>query len=248
VDSSSYKLSYDKFQGDSWENAEKNRPVKGFGIRIRLSQETNRAEAVLKLLDYSFRNLSELKKAKKDFYSLSYYDQPDDLTIDSIKLSMIISNPTNEKIRNILNIKVPRNLGNIGPELYKDYFFQNDKYYFTDYWNKDSVYLQLDRVYQIINEYYLGSIIFETDSTGYFYNRETKQLSQKFTIQNKKRSFYFVHTSSDNDKKRIYFEYYVYGKGNIKFIYLTDRLFLIQRIEEFEDELIKNEYLKSTKG
>ena len=248
VDSLGYKLSYDKFQGDNWENAEKNRPVKGLGIRIRLSQEINRAEAVLKLLDYSLNNLPELKKARKDFYSLSYYDQPDDVTIDSTKLSMIIKKPTNEKIRNILNNKVTRNLGNVGPEPYKAYYFQNDKYNFTDYQNKDSVYLQLDRVYQIINDYYLGSLIFETDSTGYFYNRKTKQLSQKFTIQNKKRSFYFIHTSSDNDKKRIYFEYYVYGKGNIKFIYLTDKLLLIQRVEEFEDELIKNELVKSTKG
>jgi hypothetical protein len=247
-DNPSFKLSYDKFQGTMWDNAEKNRPAKGLGIRIRLSQRLDRAESVLKLLDYGLQNLSELKKSSKDFYSLSYYDQPDELTVDSLILSNVLRNPTNVRVTNILNLKVPRNLGNIGPDLYKEYYFQNDKYFFIDYFNKDSIYLQLDRVYQIINEYYLGSLIFETDSTGYFYNRETKQLSQKFTIQNKKPSFYFIHTSSDNDKKRIYFEYNDYGKGNIKFIYLTDKLFLIQRVEEFEDELIRNEFKKSTKG
>jgi len=247
-ENSSFKLSYDKFQGEMWENAEENRPAKGFGIRIRLSQKLNRAEAVLKLLEYGLQNLPELKKASKDFFSLSYNDQPDELTIDSLTLSQVLKNSTNERVKSILNIKVPRNMGNIGPDLYKEYYFQNDKYLFIDYWNKDSIYLQLNRVYQIINEYYLGSLIFETDSTGYFYNRETKQLSQKFTIQNKKPSFYFMHTSSDNDKKRIYFEYNDYGRGNIKFIYLTDKLFLIQRVEEFEDDLIKNELKKSTKG
>jgi hypothetical protein len=46
---------------------------------------------------------------------------------------------------------------------------------------------------------------------------------------------------------RIYFEYDS-GSGIKKFIYLTDKLFLIQRVEEFEDEMIRNEINKDTKG
>lgn len=245
---SSYKLSYDKFEGDSWINAENNRPVKGFGIRIQLSQKYNRAESVLKLLDYGLNHLSELKKTSNDYFKLNDDNRPDDLTIDTIILKKVIESPMSQNIQNTLTLKVFRNLGNVGYGFYKEYYFQNDKYYFIDYFNKDSVYLELKQVYQIINEYYLGTLIFDTDSTGYFYSRKSKQLSSKFEIKDKKKSFYYIHTSSDNDKNRIYFEYDIYKQGKKKFIYLTDKLFLIQKVEEFEDEMIRKEFKKCTKG
>ncbi len=94
----------------------------------------------------------------------------------------------------------------------------------------------------------MGTLVFETDSSGYFYNRESRQLSSRFIIKDKKAAFYFTHTSTDNEKKRIYFEYDIYNQGRKKFIYLTDKLFLIQKVEEYEDELIKKEIEKCTKG
>lgn len=244
----SCKLSYDKFQGNSWINAENNRPVKGFGIRIQLSQKYNRSESVLKLLDYGLNHLSELKKSSNDYFNMSDDDRPDNLTIDAIILKKIIESPANQNIQNILTLKVLRNLGNIAAGLYTEYYLQNDKYYFIDFFSKDSVYLELKQVYQIINEYYLGTLIFDTDSTGYFYSRKRRQLSLKFEIKDKKKSFYYIHTSSDNDKNRIYFEYDVYKQGKKKFIYLTDKLFLIQKVEGFEDEMIRKEIKKCTKG
>lgn len=245
---SSYKLSYDKFQGDSWINAENNRPAKGFGIRIQLSQEYNRAESVLKLLDFSLNHLAELKKASNNYFNMNDEDRPDDLTIEPSMLLKIIESSTNQNIKNILDLKVFRNLGNISVDLYKEYYFQNDKYYFVDFFNNDSVYLELNQVYQIINEYYLGTLIFDTDSTGYFYSRKSRQLSSKFVINDKKQSFYYSHTASDNDKNRIYFEYDTYNQGKKKFIYLTDKLFLVQKVEEIEDEMIRKEIEKCTKG
>lgn len=244
-----YKLSYDKFQGEMWENAEHNRPAKGYGIRIIMSQSYNRTESVLRLLEYGINNLAILKQASKDYYALDYYDRPDELTIDSATLINEIQKPINNKIKNTLEIKVFRNLGNVEyKKVNKEYYLQNDKYHFIDFLNKDTAYLEINKIYQIISDYYLGTLIFETDSSGYFYNRETGQLSSKFFIKDKKAAFYFTHTSTDNYKKRIYFEYDTYKEGKRKFIYLTDKLILIQKVDFYEDEFIKLEIEKCTKG
>jgi hypothetical protein len=247
-DNNSCKLSYDKFQGEMWENGEHNRPTKGNGIRIQFSQSNNRAESVLKLLDFGINNLKSLKKSRKVYYSLDYYDRPNDLTVDTISLKQLLKNNSKPNIESILKLKVYRNLGTEAYKLNKEYYFQNDKYYFIDFFKNDSVYLQLEQIHQIISDYYLGTLIFETDSTGYFYNRETKSLSSKFTIDNKQDSFYYSHTSTDKKRKRIYFEYDTYLDDKIKFIYLADRLILIQKVEQLEDEMIENEIKIRTKG
>ena len=226
-DDGDIKVSYDKYQGQYWENAEKNRPIKGKGIRIQFSQSQDRAKSVLKLLEYGVTNLSLLKTKG---------------TVGFSGVADILQAPTSQNIDSILQIKVYRNL-----ETYTDYnekrqwYFQNDKYFMIDFFNKDSVYLVLNKIEQIISEYYIGTIVFETDSTGYFYNRETTQLSEQFTIKNKLESFYYIHTSSDNKKNRIYFEYEPYEKEEAtkKFIYLANELFLVEKIEEYEDTWVE---------
>jgi len=223
------KLSYDLYQGWQWENAEHNRPVKGKGIRIQFSQNQDRAINVLKLLEYGLSNLKQLKTKGDDGIA---------------GIADILQAPSNQKVDSILQIKVYRNL-----ETYtyyngkRQWYFQNDKYFFIDFFNNDSVYLVLKEVKQLISEYYIGSIIFETDSTGYFFNRETRKLSEPFTISNKLSSFYYRHTSSDLNKKRIYFEYEPYQRkeGIKKFIYLANESFLVEGIEEYEDIWIKQE-------
>jgi hypothetical protein len=243
-----YRLSYDKFQGDKWQYAEENRPVKGQGIRIRLSKEINRAESVLKLLEYGIMNLERLKKSSKKFYSDEDHFPSEYLTVDTSILSKVIESNASTEIELILNEKVYRNLGETEFEIYKEYYMQNDTFHFIDFMNHDEEYLETNQVYQLINEYYLGTIIFDTDSTGYFYNREQRKLSEKFKIENKRESYYYSHSSSDNNKKRIYFEYKTYWGNNKKFIYLTDRLMLIQGVEKYEDEIIEKEIKKRTKG
>jgi hypothetical protein len=221
-------LSYDKYQGQRWKNAEENRPVKGKGIRIQFSQRQDRAKNVLKLLEYGLSNLKQLKTNGTAVFS---------------NISTILKAPTSQNIDSILQIKVYRNL-----ETYTSYnekrqwYFQNDRYFFIDFFNKDSVYLVLKEINQIISEYYIGTIIFETDSTGYFFNRQTKKLSEKFTISNKLESFYYIHTSSDFQKRWIYFEYEPYQSdvAKKKFIYLANELFLVDKIEEYEDIWVKH--------
>jgi len=221
-------LTYDLYQGRQWQRAEHNRPVKGKGIRIIFSQNQNRTQSVLKLLEYSILNLKKLKKEE---------------SIDSSVISKILQTPTSSTIDSIMQIKVFRNLGKEAYQVNREYYFQNDKYFFVDFFNNDSVYLILNKVNQIISDYYMGSIIFETDSTGYFYNRETKKLSEQLIISNKLESFYYEHTSSDFNKKRIYFEYEAYGIERVKkkFIYLVNELFLFERVEEYEDIWVKQE-------
>lgn len=226
------ELSYNKIQFDF-----KNK-IEEFGIVIKVSQK---AELTLKLLDYAIVNFQELKRSSANYFKMSEYNRPHKLTVDSVILSNVLKSPNSERIKNTLAIKVFRNLGRVNYNLYKEYYFQNDRWYFIDYMNKDSVYLELNQIFQILDEYYLGSLIFDTDSTGYFYNREIKKLSPKFMIENKKEAFYFNHTSSDNGKKRIYFEYDNWKEGKKKFIYLTDKLILIQKVEELEDKMINVE-------
>lgn len=229
------KLSYAKYQGRQWENAEENRPVKGEGIRIQFSQSQDRAKNVLKLLEYGMSNLNLLKTNGTAGFS-NIFD--------------ILQAPISQNVDSVLQIKVYRNL-----ESYANYnerrqwYFQNDKYYFIDFFNKDSVYLVLNELRQIISEYYIGTIIFETDSTGYFFNRESKRLSERFTINNKSKSFYYKHTSSDSQKKWIYFEYEPYRSvvGKKKFIYLANELFLVDRIEEYEEIWVKQALEKKEK-
>lgn len=216
------RLSYDLYEGERWQNAENNRPVKGKGIRIQLSQSQDRAESVLKLLEYGLNNYTQLKREK---------------TIDKTIVIDVLRSPASLNIRSTLQRKVFRNLGVEAYNVNREYYFQNEKYFFIDFFNRDSVYLVLNDVKQIISDYYMGSLIFETDSTGYYYNRETKKLSKKFTISNKLESFYYTHTSTDFCKKRIYFEYESYEpqKTIKKFIYLANEFFLVQRVEEYED-------------
>jgi len=236
-----YKLSYDnRFDYSN---------VRRLGIRIRLYQQFNRAETVLKLLEYGILHFSELKTARKKFLaSADEYDTTDELTVDSVILKKNIELPMNENIKNILNTQVSRNLGRIKSNFYTEYHFQNDTFYFKDFLHKDSVYLELKQVYQIISDYYLGTLILETDSTGYFYNRETKQLSSKFTLKNKIKSFYFTHTSTDNYKKRVYFEYETSKKKKYKFIFLADKFMLVSKVEDYEDEFIQKEIEKTSKN
>jgi len=227
-DDKDISLTYDFYQGSVWQWAEHNRPVKRKGVRIIFSQSQNRAQNVLKLLEYSMLNLKKLKKEG---------------SIASSVISDILQTQTSSTIESILQIHVFRNLGEEEYQVNREYYFLNDKYFFVDFLNNDSVYLILNKINQIISNYYMGSIIFETDSTGYFYNRETKKLSEQFTISNKLKSFYFEHTSSDFNKKRIYFEYEAYGIERVKkkFIYLANELFLFEGVEEYEDIWVKKE-------
>jgi hypothetical protein len=235
------ELSYDKFQGRSWDHAEQNRPAKGNGVRLRLSSTFHRSEYVLKLLEYSVTHIDELKAQNTIYFKIDYYDRPNELTVDTTVLSGILKETSDDKISSTLAIKVFRNLGNVEYQVSKEYYLQNDEYHFVDYFHNDSVYLILPKIYQIISEHNLGSLIFETDSTGFFYSREKRALSNRFTILNKQESFYYIHTSSDDNKKRIYFEYQPYTNKIKKFIYLTDKLILIQKVESYEDEMIQKQ-------
>lgn len=235
----SYKISYDKYEGKAWKESKNSVIPNCLGIRIRTSSKYNRAESVLKLMDYGLKHLKELKILRKNYNKIDENDRPVGYNVDSITLSQIIKSPISENINTILSTKVFRNLGKEEYGVSKEYFFQYDLYHFIDYFNKDSVYIKLKQIYQIISEHNLGTIIFETDSTGYFYNRESKKLSTRFKILDKKSSFYYTHTSSDEDKKRIYFEYDSYEGEKKKFIYLIDKLILIQKVNENEDLFIK---------
>lgn len=247
ADDKATTVAYDKFQGDMWNNAEKNRPAKGFGLRITFSSRINRAQQVLKLLDYGVNHFIELKKQSKRFYATDYYDRPDNLTIDSLQIQSLLASNVSQPIQNILNIKVYRNLGEIGYDFYKEYYFQNDQFHFIDYSNKDSVYLKLDRVYQLVSDYNIGTIIFDTDSTLYFYNSDKRKLSEVQLIKDKQESFYYKKTGADAVTGRIYFEYQPYRQQSKKFIMNADPILLLQGFEEFENEIIEQK-IKSTKG
>lgn len=241
-------ISWEGFHGTNWIGDVDRKPTKDFGLRIRVSKSENRAALTLKLLQFGIINLDSLKKMSNEYHQTEEELRPDELNISPDYLAFIINSPINKKAKATLTTKVFRNLGKEESEVNREYYFQNDKYHFVDFLNKDSVYLTLTNIYQIISDYYLGTLVLDTDSTGYFYNRETRKLSEKFLINNKKESFYFEKTSVDRNKKRIYFEYRSYDNKTMKFIYLTNDLILIHGFENKEDQIIKEILRNGTKG
>lgn len=223
-----HKIMYGKHEGIIGYSDKPNRSDSNYGIKIISTRKVVSAESVLKLLEFGINNFTTLKESQ----------------IDTEKVELLLNQETSENIRTILDKKVYRNLGEIAPNVNIEYYFQNDKFYFIDFMDDNKVFLETNQIHQIISEHYLGSLIFVTDSSGFFYNRETKKLSSEFTIKNTALSDYYRHTSTDRIKKRIYFEYEVWNEGLRKFIYLPEKLILIQEVEKFEDELIE----KSTKG
>lgn len=229
-------LSYYKFEGDQWQFAEHNRPIKGLGLRIILPSEF-KTEITLKFLDYGINNIKSLKQQKRKYYLTDILDRPDFLNIDSTILANLILSQPSEKIKATLNNKIYRNFDRKDPHLTSFYYFQNDKFYFYEIKKQDSVYLILDNIYNIVNEHYLGPIIFDSDSTFYFYNKNKKSLSQKLFIP--KENFYYNSISSDLIKNRIYFEYRNYwGKRKIYILNLNPTI-LVAGFDDLEDKLIE---------
>lgn len=208
------------------------------GLRIRVSKTEDRAAFTLRLLQFGIENLPLLKRQSHQYRRLAAAVRSDELNISNEKVALLYRAPNDEKVAAILAKKVARNLGDPEPEVSIEYFFQNDRFYFVDFLNKDSVYLSLANVYQIISDHNLGSLIFDTDSTGFFYNRETRRLSTKFKIKEKRESFYFEKTAVDRFKERIYFEYVSFQGAHHKFVFLATDMVLIQGFERIEEQII----------
>ncbi|WNJ17497.1 hypothetical protein [Pontibacter sp. G13] len=228
-------LSYDQFRAGKAETEF----VRGRGVRIVFSYRQNRAERILKLLDYGLIHLNELKAARKKYYLLEPPDRLVELSVDSLTLNGVMGNALDTHISTIMSLKVFRNQGIPERDIHREYYFQNDLYTFVDFLHGDSAFFESPQVYQIISEHHMGSLIFDTDSTLYFYSREHRQLSQQVKLHHQGPISHFTHTSSDPLKRRIYFECTTAEGTRNKYIFLTDRMILIEHVEQFEDDFIR---------
>lgn len=91
-DSLQYELAYDNLQGNSLDNKTYGRKGKYYepGIRIKVPDSPNQSQAILDLLNYGIKNLSELKKIRKKAMKLDYYDRPDNLSLPKEEISKIL--------------------------------------------------------------------------------------------------------------------------------------------------------------
>lgn len=103
-----YELSYDNRMGNSIDNkANKEYVLKDKyarpGIRIRFYSKEDKSNDILRLLEYGITHLRELKRLRKSFMNLEYYDQPDNLSISHEKIEAILGMPPSPKIKAVLN-------------------------------------------------------------------------------------------------------------------------------------------------
>jgi len=210
------------------------------GIRISVNTKESHSDWILKLLEYAINNLNDIKNIRNEAIKLDYYDQPEDLSLKREILDSIVNRTSNEQIKSILNLKVYRGLQLTTNELEQVYYLQNDTFYF---YTNEHIYLKLNSVFQIINVYEIGHLIFNTDTTLYYYNPKQRELSDKFSINEKGNGLFYL-IDYDNYLKRVLFETHVplQGKSGIKkekYLLLADKNRLINNYDELENEIIK---------
>lgn len=200
-----YKVGFDLFEGARWKNAEENRPYKGKGIRISIISRKNKSESVLKLLDYAITNLKQLKQIDDSIAIMDHYEKPCYSSLSDLRISQILSKPTTLHIKEILKVKVYRKLVSKSYQYDQTYYLENDKF---NFYLDDKVYLTLENVQQIITVYGLGQLIFNTDSTFYFFDIKKGELSKMFNIERSgEYARYYKLLDLDTRLRRFEFEY-----------------------------------------
>ncbi|MEZ4826276.1 MAG: hypothetical protein R3C61_08275 [Bacteroidia bacterium] len=168
-------LEYENLNGDSWNERIEVKEYRELGVRIKIYNSEYRTRTILKLLDYAINHLDTLKAQRNEF--LYSKEKNRSKTLNEARIQKILNSPTSANIHEVMQLKVLRGLGRDVPQ--PIYYYQNDAFKFH---NDKEVYLEINRLYQIINIPKVGHLIFETDFSFYFYNIHTQMLSKKYTL------------------------------------------------------------------
>jgi len=219
------------------------------GIIIYQSTNEFSTELTLKAIMYSLENMDFIKR--KQISTLSY----NDLTQDSEMLkcigsdivnSQIKKQPTIQSVVEILNINLEESF-DIDIIGHRYYIFSNDKYHFyrlpTDTSDIHRVFLELNSVYQImpvLNR--KGLIIFDTDTSFYFYHPPQKLV--QYFIQESAILLPFHTTFSiieENTESNYILLSYIYGslQEEMRFLLLLKEQRLLEDQNEIEQTLKK---------
>jgi hypothetical protein len=118
------------------------------------------------------------------------------------------------------------------------YYVLNDTFVFP--------FIKLTSINQILSSYYLGYLIFDSDTSLYFYNLKKRTLGKHHFIKNRIEKYdSFRIVDEDENLGRIEFEYYesdpVITERKKKYLFLTDKDILIQNFDKLIDK-IEEEY------
>lgn len=170
-------LEYENLNGDSWNEEIKVEKYRETGIRIKVHNQESRSEVILKLLDYAINHLDTLKARRNEI--MNSKDKSRSKTLREDIIGNILSSITSVNILEIMQMKIFRGLG-IDSEK-SIYYYQNDVFNFHA---DNEIYLKIDHLYQIINIPRVGYLIFNTDSSFYFYDNHTQVISNMYSLNN----------------------------------------------------------------
>ncbi len=141
-------------------------------IIIYIEKRVIKGSDILKLLDYGLSHKEEIlqnQHSVKNFYR---------------EIIKTISKETIEDILSKKSAVVDSALSEKYWRYGKNYFYQNDKYYFPMGKDSSKTRLELDHVHQIISFNNEGSILFNSDSSFYHLPYRTDEVKGVFTLDN----------------------------------------------------------------
>ena len=128
-------------------------------------------EETLRALDYVVENVERIKQQPLERMVLEYGNVMCFINATTIKAPQIAVNErTKNQINEILNIRINEDV------MLPTYYFQNDKYHFINPLT-NNVYLELENIYQIIPLNEQEKIIFETDTSFYYFSPRNNELT-----------------------------------------------------------------------
>ena len=235
-----YFISYDDGSiKESWSGGDVLRFLEGNALVVREVARTFDAAATLKLLEYAFNHLGEIKQTQTRFLYNKNYCQWLINSIDTAKVRQISRGPLSALIKGVMNTKI------YCPQEEKhsnsiSYFFRNNKYHFfhKGYNFKDSVLFVVDNIYQIKVISFNEAIVFETDNT-FFYVRglNNPHVSKRWIIEDKS-GYFEPYEIARVGGSKVTISFWYYSKGDDRtykkrtLIYRSDKDKLTQDLDK----------------
>lgn len=203
-------------------------------IVIRQVSSKFDADVTLKLLEYSIKNLSNIKKGQKTIEYNKNYCQWEINSIDTVLIKTQLDIKNSSLLDSILKLKVapPEKEFKSGIS----YFWQDNKFYFylRDKRETDTILLKLDNVFVFVKEDNSHALVFDTDSSFYYLNQFDKTIISKRHVIIQTNNNFQPFKIDNLGKTKISIRFWFYPKEEEQktrertLIYLTEKDELLQ--------------------
>jgi hypothetical protein len=232
-----YFISYDKgkIEYTSTEKHE-NDYLSTNAIVVRQISRSFDVITTLKLLEYSIKNISQIKNSQRTIEYEENYCQWIIKTIDTNLIRKQINKGNSDIIKKIENNKVARPGKKYDGGI--SYFWQSNKYHLFPFSKPDTILLSLDNIY----DFNIDGFTFDTDSSFFFLSDSQPLFVSKRLVINNINDNYepFKITNIGGAKFSIYFSYYSNEDGlqpkERTLIYLREKDELIQDLDKLLDK------------